>query len=255
MRWRFGDVAARLLAGRNFPSPPPSWACWIEPSPALPIDKVITALKRTNREPRLRSQSELEEQGIVCSYYSTRFAVAVAVDAAAAAADQQRTDMIERWRLHEEAATNAAAEIKIISETLLKSEQRPTPRAPDVESAEVFADYKTIMKFHRDGALERIAAYARQCQQFYQHDRGEASDVWKAVFAADLAFTWRILTGANPARTEPFIRFVTAAYESIGDDLPEVSWERAIRRALALGLDWQHRGSSFDQVRKIFGNF
>jgi hypothetical protein len=256
MRWRFGDVAVRLLGGHTYPSPPPSWVCWVEPRPALPIDQKITARKQTNRAPLLRPKSELEAEGISCPYYLVRFAIAVAVDAAFDAANQQRGDMIDRWRVHETAAAEADAKLAVIVETLLKSEQRPTPRLPDVESAQLFADYRQVMEFHHSGALKRIVAHARRYREFYRYDRGGAAEVWRAVFVADLGFTWRKLTGANPTRGEAFVEFIAAAYHSIDADPPVVeTWDQAIRRALDLRLDWQQRGNSFDQVRKIFGIF
>jgi hypothetical protein len=49
-RLRFGDVAERLTGrARSFADPPPSWAHWQQPVPALPIDEAISELRQSNR--------------------------------------------------------------------------------------------------------------------------------------------------------------------------------------------------------------
>jgi hypothetical protein len=79
LHWRFGDVAARLLGGHTQPDPPTGWPCWSEPTPALPIDDLVTRLRRRNAVPRLRSPAELKERDIPCPFYAARFAIAAAV--------------------------------------------------------------------------------------------------------------------------------------------------------------------------------
>ena len=74
--------------------------------------------------------------------------------------------------------------------------------------------------------------------------------MWRAVFAAELGFAWVALTGAKPARNEEFAGFIEAAYASITDE--EISWQRAIRRAIDLKLDWHGRGMSFAETQKLF---
>ena len=252
IHWRFGDVAERLLAAHSEPNPPPDWRCWTEPAPALPIDEMISDLMRRNREPRLRSRSELSAEGIACPFYQLRFAVATAVDAAAAAASEDPMEMAERWRSQEEKMRLAAQMVEDIAASLPHSKLRAAPRLPLVEPPEVISAYKMVMLLRHMGTFDCIADYARRYRGLFQHDRGEPYDVWRAVFAADLGFAWAALTGENPARTEPFIEFIVACFESIADRQPEISWERPIRRAMALGLDWRGRGNSFSELRKNF---
>jgi hypothetical protein len=250
--WLFGDVAERLLAGRSEPTPPSDWRCWTKPTPALPIDEMISDLMRRNREPRLRSRSGLSAEGIACPFYQLRFAIAAAVDAATEAGSEDPAQMAERWHSHEKKARQAAQVIKDIAASLPHSKQRPTPRLPLVEPPELISAYKMTMLLRHMGTFDCIADHARRYRQLFQYDRGEAHHTWRVVFAADLGFVWAALTGENPARTEPFIEFIIACFESIADGQPEVSWERPIRRALDLGLDWRGRGNSFSKVLKNF---
>lgn len=254
MRWRFGDAAARLLNGHAYSSPPDNWATWKAPSPALPIDDLVSDLIRRNREPRLLPASELKErQGVVCPFYIARFAVAVAVDAATTAAGEDPAEMAKRWRVHEEAAHQAIAAIATIGETLL-SACRPAPRLPLIETPELVNAYKTTLLVQRMGAFERIADEAQKWRRFYQQARGKPFDVWRTVFAGELGFAWVALTGAQPTRNEDFIYFVDAAFASI-DEKPEISWERTIRRVVSLDLDWRGRGMSFAETQKIFSGW
>jgi hypothetical protein len=232
--WRFGDVAERLLGGRRQYQPPPGWPCWREPTPALPIDRAITALRESNREPRLRPQEQLG----LCPYYGVRWAIAMAADAATVAASDDAADMAERWRVQVEEARKAGAALAVLTESLLHpTTQTPMTRWPMLEPAEVTQSYNAIFMLQRSGALDRLSEHARRARQFFENNQGAPEDVWRLVFCADLGFTWRLLTGANPARTEPFINFVAAAYESL-DAPAAVSWERSVRRALGLELDW-----------------
>jgi hypothetical protein len=238
--WRFGDVAAQLLSGRTGWDPPDDWPCWREPAPALLIDRIITKLKTTNREPRLRSRAELEKYAIQCPYYMMRWTIAAAVDEATETAAYDPAEMTQRWRVEEEAASTVVTAINTIVETLLQPTKAPRSRMPALEPPEIMGAYKMAMMVRASGAFDRIADNARQWQRIFQYDRSEPRDVWRLIFAANLGSVWQVLTGANPARTEPFIEFVEAAYASLGDDLSVGSWEQPIRRALKMGLNWRH---------------
>jgi hypothetical protein len=240
-RWRFADVAKRLLDGWTSYNPPPGWVCWGEPSPTLPIDRAITALRNSNREPRLCPRDELDAIKISCPYHGVRWQIADAVDAATVAAADDPADMARRWRVHEEELHKAAEPIAIIAESLLRAEQMPITRWPIVEPPEVTRGYEIIFGLHRSGLLSRMGEHARISRQFFQHDRSGKFDIWRLAFCADLGFLWRALTDTPPARTEPFINFVATAYSSLADDLPPVNWEHTVRRASELGLDWIQR--------------
>jgi hypothetical protein len=55
---------------------------------------------------------------------------------------------------------------------------------------------------------------------------------WKADFVSGLAELWRIMTGCDASKdlTSAFASFVSAAWSSLGDELPEISWASQIRR-------------------------
>ena len=54
-------------------------------------------------------------------------------------------------------------------------------------------------------------------------------DIWRQTFVEGIGYTWRLLTGSNPARGGPFQDFTEAAYRSIGG---KDSVERQIRTVL-----------------------
>jgi hypothetical protein len=48
-----------------------------------------------------------------------------------------------------------------------------------------------------------------------------------------------MLTGAKPANSDPFLDFVTAAWDSLAEDTEQINWTRSVRRALKLYQgDW-----------------
>jgi hypothetical protein len=157
------------------------------------------------------------------------------------AASDDPVDLARRWRVHEEAAGKIDEALTIIATTLLLAKEVPFTRWPNTEPPEINRAYWELFALHRSGAPKRIAAHARTQRQSFQHDRRSKADVWRLTFCADLGFLWRALTGANPARTDPFINFVAAAYESLSDELDPVAWEHVVRRAVELGFDWIHR--------------
>jgi hypothetical protein len=55
---------------------------------------------------------------------------------------------------------------------------------------------------------------------------------WKTNFVSELAQLWRIMTGHDASKdlTSPFASFVSAAWSSLGDELPEISWASQLRR-------------------------
>jgi hypothetical protein len=61
---------------------------------------------------------------------------------------------------------------------------------------------------------------------------GRPPKYWKSSFVSGLAKLWRIMTGDNASKdlASPFASFVAAAWVSLGDDLPEISWAGQIRR-------------------------
>jgi hypothetical protein len=78
-------------------------------------------------------------------------------------------------------------------------------------------------EFLEQSARESLARYGKG---------GRPAIYWKSDFVLGLAELWRIITGNDASKdlASPFASFVTAAWASLGDDLPEVSWASQIRR-------------------------
>jgi hypothetical protein len=65
-----------------------------------------------------------------------------------------------------------------------------------------------------------------------QEKNGRPLNYSKSHFVTGLANLWRIMTGEDASKdlTSPFASFVSAAWASLRDDLPEISWASHIRR-------------------------
>jgi hypothetical protein len=61
---------------------------------------------------------------------------------------------------------------------------------------------------------------------------GRPPKLWKSSFISGLGKIWRIMTGDDASKDlfSPFASFADAAWISLGDDLPEISWASQIRR-------------------------
>ena len=228
-QWRLADAAKRLTGGRTQYTPPPEWKCGVEPTPALPIDEQINRLQRSNTKYRLRP-------GLgPCAYYAARFGTCLAVDAATMQAADDARVMAARWKRLEKAAADAASSFAVIAEMLKRDDAAPRTRWPTVEPPEVQQAERVVFALHETQGLDHVAQFARQARSVFQNNQGE---IWRVVFVADLGLLWCELTGEPPVRSDPFLNFVTAAYNSLGQ--APVNWERPVRRALAMRLDW-HR--------------
>jgi hypothetical protein len=55
---------------------------------------------------------------------------------------------------------------------------------------------------------------------------------WRYDFIAGLADLWRVITNREPSYKPDglFTRFVEAAWQSGGDDMPEVPWDHVVQR-------------------------
>jgi hypothetical protein len=137
-------ASATSQSGCSAANPPPDWACWAERAPARPIDRALTALRQSNRKPRLRLREILAERSIACPYYGARWAIALAVDSATVSVAVYPADMVKRWRAHEEAAREARAGIAAIAESLVEAEKIPYSHWPLLEQPEVDREYSKI---------------------------------------------------------------------------------------------------------------
>jgi hypothetical protein len=87
-------------------------------------------------------------------------------------------------------------------------------------------------------ALKRAIGNAEFLEQFARESLagtekgGHPPIFWKSDFVSGLAELWRIMTGRSASKdlASPFSSFVAAAWASLGNGLPEVSWASQIRR-------------------------
>jgi hypothetical protein len=87
---------------------------------------------------------------------------------------------------------------------------------------------------------------------------GRPPAYWKSNFVSTLAELWRVMTGCVASRdlTSEFASFVSAAWTSLGNDLPEISWDSQIRRredvspSAAKLVEWANgmRGTSLEYL-------
>ena len=205
---------------------------------------MITSLRESHRGPRLRAPEALAARGLACPFYAVRWAIAMAVDAATVAAQDDPAEMARRWRLREQAVEQVAAGTAILAQSL--TTKPPATRWPLLEPRDVTQTDEALFHLHRSGRLTRAADHARKLRQLFSNNQG---NVWRIVFVADLGFTWKALTGSNPTRTDPFVSFIAAAFESCSDNPPALSWEWTVRKALTLGLDWGRYEKYFAQPK------
>jgi hypothetical protein len=61
---------------------------------------------------------------------------------------------------------------------------------------------------------------------------GRPQAYWKSDFVSRLAELWRIMTGYGASKdlSSSFASFISAAWASLGSELPETSWASQIRR-------------------------
>jgi hypothetical protein len=66
---------------------------------------------------------------------------------------------------------------------------------------------------------------------------GRKRQLWKAYFVRNMAHLWILLTGARPSTNagSPFAAFVRECWNSYGENMPQVSFDRAIRNLEILG--------------------
>ena len=216
-------IARRLL---------PDWRYWQEPKTLLPIDEEIIRLWRSNHDPRLLSRKELADRGILCPFLHARWRIALGVHAAGIEAADDPAARAQAFEEIRDAARSAAPGIAKLGKLLLT---RPSPLWPVVEAERIRTIYKLIYALDQLNGLDQVADYANVERHIFRRELGH---VGRRVFAAEMGRFWRDLTGSTPARTEPFIRFVASAHASLGDNMTEVSWDRAVRSMLAMGIDW-----------------
>ncbi len=79
--------------------------------------------------------------------------------------------------------------------------------------------------------IERLEKFTKDALTLNKRD-GRLPNYSKLNFVTGLANLWRIMTGKDASKdlSSPFASFVSAAWASLGKDLPEISWDSQIRR-------------------------
>ena len=84
-------------------------------------------------------------------------------------------------------------------------------------------------------AMRKVEFLAKLTQESLRNQKrggGRPPTLWKSDFVSGLANLWRIVTGDDASKdlASPFATFVAATWASLGDDLPEISWNSQISR-------------------------
>jgi hypothetical protein len=80
--------------------------------------------------------------------------------------------------------------------------------------------------------VEVLMKLTQESLRNHKTDAGRPPTLWKSDFVSGLANLWRIVTGDDPSKdsASPFADFVAATWESLSDDLSEISWASQISR-------------------------
>jgi len=115
---------------------------------------------------------------------------------------------------------------------------------------EWYRNFDALKKSIRNAEfLEKIA---RSSFQGYEKG-GRPPASWKSNFVSELGQLWRVMTGYAASRdlTSPFALFVSAAWTSLGNDLPEISWDSQIRRRVDASSSGAELVEWANGVRKV----
>jgi hypothetical protein len=224
--------AARLTPGGLHMVPPDNWRCGSEPVARLPIDERITWLRRRKRAPKFRQDIK---KILPCPYWYARFMTALAADIATQEAgrkDEIRLRSADRWKELANQAKRFSRELAEIfgasppDGKIIFTEDRWTHHEAPAPITDAYEEVARAVS-----ALSTIEQYARSRRKAL---RNKQPDIWRLTFVTQLGFAWRVLTGARPANWDPFIDFVTSAWESLAEEEQAINWDRSVRRALEL---------------------
>jgi hypothetical protein len=202
--------------------PPTKWR--------LPVDDELMRLARRERRPVIRSDSAilaefptLNWDGPYCAvrFFLFHFSIRRPDDRAPKKYMREATEThLNLFRgIHESIRAYMDRENKLFIVALSEGQT-----AEFIESEAVF-----------DRAMHKAEFLVKHIQEILRtqkSDGGRPPTLWKSDFVSGLANLWRIVTGEDASKdpTSPFAGFVAATWESLDDDLPEVSWASQIRR-------------------------
>ena len=210
---------------------PAHWTPWRQPVPALPIDKFITALAGRKRKPRLRSPDYLRCHRLgECPYAMARWGVAKAINVATLNDSVEDLNAFTTSKLKELKTELPVLELGLLSAinhiSAIGSAQE---RFHELDFSEL-----RILQDHLIGTLITIRDSMPQIQALHLERSQYRGNLWRQSFVGSLFYTWWNLTNSDPSSSSaPFLEFVERSWSSLSpNDLPEVSWESAIKSCL-----------------------
>ncbi|PVE20580.1 hypothetical protein DC522_31490 [Microvirga sp. KLBC 81] len=115
----------------------------------------------------------------------------------------------------------------------------PLGMAVPTDTQELIAKHMETIINAADSLLElrEIAKKETPLLWVNEEKTGRKKQLWMQCFVARMAHLWVLLTGARPSVSadSPFATFVRECWNSYGDNMPQVSFDRAIRNLEILG--------------------
>jgi hypothetical protein len=234
---------------------------WIVPPDKyrLPIDGVIADLVQKNSSPRIDTTRQgalpfLRMYGpyeLVRSHLEFSAARLPNFEVEASVADTVK----ERISLFEEAFDRLAdvlnvphweiANRQVIEERRLRNEEKWEQNLPP-ESISNPTNTQAIISKHMETIisaaeslidLREIAKKESSLIWVNEEKAGRKKQLWTQSFVVRIAHLWVLLTGARPSVSadSPFATFVRECWNSYDENMPQVSFDRAIRNLTILG--------------------
>jgi hypothetical protein len=226
---------ARSAQSMLFPGGPSqlSWIPWEKPLHSLPIDDSVQFLRKSRREPKLRSPAALAKADVYygfCPFYWARSSVVLS--AAVASEELEKREHIrqssaspKRWKRIRVLLEKAADELSKFDGGSVRQFTHPYFVTDGLDETEVLeAKRLALAEALRDGMA---LAESEKNRLVPPHRDG---DVWKQVFVISLGYTWHGLTGAVPNGTA-FRQFIENGHASLGGG--GENWDSQIKIALA----------------------
>lgn len=203
---------------------------WKQPSSPLPVDRFVSEMRKQSRSPKIRSPAELAEvDELACPYAIARDGVRWAATYATIKLhqDEVRASATAAMVKFSENVGEGIAVLQNLYGTLstiVEAQEHAYDPAVDALSSLRGANY--LLAAH--STLQRLQ---RPIQELYVQRLQTAGNIWRIEFTTSLFRVWWVLTGSDPTPSGRFIEFVEAAYQSLGDNVPELKWESAIKTA------------------------
>lgn len=201
---------------------------WKQPSSPLPIDLSVSKLQKRNRYPKLRSPEDLS----ACPYAIARDGVQWAATYATIRLNQNelRTDATAAMQVFSKEVGEGIAVIRKLHgalATIYGAQEDAFDPDVDALSKSQLRDTDYLLAAY--SLLQRLEKPIRGLS--IQRSQ-RVGNIWRIEFATALFRTWWLLTGRDPSPQGEFLEFVEGAYQSLGEELPEMHWESAIKTAM-----------------------